>query len=526
LGSALQKKLDAAVQHHRQNELAEAERLYRQVLAKDRGHPGASHLLGALLLQQGRNADAVALIRDAIARAPDHPLLAANLGEAYRRIGDRANAIANLGRAVALQPTLAEAHHNLGLALHTASRLEDAAASYRRAIALRPGMLPSLTMLARALRTLEQVDESLAAWARALEVDGTCAEAHDGMGGVLLDQGRIDDAIASFRRAVELRPQDPVAHGHLVYTLGLRPGESSSSIVAEATCWRERHAHVPRGPRPYANDRDPKRRLRVGYLSPDFRNHSHSLFLLPLFEHHDRRQVEVCAYSLVQRPDEFTERTRALVDRFRDASTLDDAVLVEAIRADGIDVLVDVTMHLAGNRLVALSDKPAPVQVIWLAYPGTTGLDAIDYRITDPYLDPPDVDSGANHTEQPIRLPETFWCYAPLTDEPKVGPLPAHEGGRITFGSLNNFNRTNAEVFALWSSVLRAVDGSRMILFAWPGEARRRARDAFERGGIDPDRLEFVGFQPRGDYLRVYHRIDVCLDTVPHSGGTTSLDAF
>jgi predicted O-linked N-acetylglucosamine transferase (SPINDLY family) len=526
-GPDSRRTFEKAIALHRQNEHTKAEKLYRRVLAEDSGHPGASHLLSALLLEQGRNEEAARLLRRALSDRPGEAVLHANLGEALRRLGEIASATTSLRRAIALQPALAEAHYTLGLVMSSIQHPEDAIEAYRRAVLLKPGLLAAHRMLAVTLRDLERVDEAGMAWARALELDSTCAEGHDGLGAVLLQQGRIDDAIESFRKAIACDATHRAAHSHLVYALGLDPRADAPSILAEAIRWSERHtAHLASERLTHGNDRSPGRRLRVGYLSPDFRNHSHSLFLLPLFEHHDRTAVEVFAYSLVRHPDEFTERTRTLVDHFREVSAASDAELVAAIRGDGIDVLFDVTMHLAENRLCALARKPAPIQIAWLAYPGTTGLDAIDYRITDVFLDPPHADTARAYSERSLSLPETFWCYDPFDRQTAVAALPALDNGHVTFGCLNNFNRTNDEVFALWSRVLREVDGSRMVVFAWPGESRQRALDAFARGGIAAERLDFVGFRPRSEYFHVYDRIDVCLDTVPHNAGTTSLDAF
>jgi predicted O-linked N-acetylglucosamine transferase (SPINDLY family) len=526
--SALQSKLEAGIRHHRQNELEQAERQYRLVLAKDGGHHVALLLLGALLLQEQRNDEAVGLLRQGVARAPDHANLFVNLGEAYRRLEDWENAAASLRRAIALQPGLAEAHYNLALVFESMGRPGEAVDHFRSAILLKPS-LPHLAYmkLAIALRQIDKIDESLSAWSRAAELDPGSAEAHTGRGTLLLDQGRVDEALASFRRALELRPDDCLVHSHIVYGLGLTPDSDAAAIKAEAVRWREEHASACASRRrAHENDRDAERRLRVGYLSPDFQHHSHTLFFLPLFRNLDRRAVEVFAYSLADRHDEFTAQIRATVDDFRDVSTLSDPDLVEAIRRDRIDVLVDVTMHLQGNRLRALAEKPAPVQVTWLAYPGTTGLDAIDYRLTDVFLDPPGTDVDSWYTERSFRLPETFWCYDPLVHEPEPSPLPALQRGRVTFGCLSGPTKRNARVIALWSRVLRAVEGSRMIVLAWPGDSRKIVHDAFAREGVDPGRIEFVEFRDRSNYFRVYHDIDIGLDTVPHNGGTTSLDSY
>jgi len=515
------------MQHHRDKDIATAEKLYRQILTKDPNHLVTLHLLGSVLLETGRNEDAIEVLLRAIGRAPEQAVLFANLGEAYRRLGQVAQAMASLHRAVSLNPGLAEAHYTLGLTLYGEGRLDDAIGCFKAALALKPGLLAAHMSLAGALSRAHRLDEARDACERALQIDPSFAGAYNELGVVLKEQGRIEEAIASFRRALGCQPDDRIAHSNLVFALSWDPTQDARSVVQEAIRWSE-HQVGPRTAvvRPHTNDRDPDRRLRVGYVSPDFREHCQALFFVPLLEHHDRRAVEVFCYSFVASPDEWTRRIRGRSDEFRDIRSLTDAEASEAIRGDRIDLLVDLTMHMGDNRLLLFASKPAPVQLAWLAYPGTTGLETMDYRITDVFLDPPEIDVSGWYTEHSVRLPDSFWCYDPLTQVPEVNAPPALRNQRITFGCLNNFGKTNGEVFALWARVLAAVEGARMVVLAYPGESRARARDAFSRAGVDPDRIEFVGYQPRAEYLSVYQRIDICLDTFPVNGHTTSLDAF
>ena len=493
---AMQKKIARAMQYQRDNDLARAEELYRQVLAKDRNHLVGLHLLSALLMQMGRNEQALELLRRAVARAPEQAIFFANLGEAYRRLDNAVESRASLLRALALKPDLAEAHYTLGMVHHALGLLDEALACFRRAASLKPGL----------------------------------ADAHNQAGIVLKEQGRVDEALGAFRRALATQRDHRVAHSNLVFLRSWHPAADAASIVREAIGWSEQQM----GPEPPAypshdHDRDPDRRLRVGFVSPDFREHCQALFLIPLLQHHDRRTIEVFCYSFVEHPDAVTERIRGYADAFRDIRALSDSAAADVIVADRVDVLVDLTMHMGNNRMSLFARKPAPVQVAWLAYPGTTGLKAMDYRITDVYLDPPETDVTSSYTEASVRLPDSFWCYDPRTAVPEVNALPARrEGhdGSVTFGCLNNFGKTNADVFALWSRVLGAVAGSRLILLAPPGESRTRTRSAFASAGFDAGRIEFVDFQPRGEYLSTYHRIDVSLDTFPVNGHTTSLDSF
>jgi predicted O-linked N-acetylglucosamine transferase (SPINDLY family) len=304
------------------------------------------------------------------------------------------------------------------------------------------------------------------------------------------------------------------------------PGWDAARLHAEARAWAKLHAEPLRPHRrPHDNDRDPARRLRVGYVSPDFRGHAIGQYVMPLLKHHDPAAVEVYLYSSVERPDFATETYRAMAgDRFRDIRRLDDPSAAELVRRDRIDVLVDLAVHGAGNRLRIFACKPAPVQVTWVGYAGTTGLDAVDYRITDRYFDPPGTDLGV-YTEASLHLP-TFWCYDPLEDagEVQVGPLPALAAGAVTFGCLGSPRKLHAGVLALWARVLAAVPGARLYIYL-EEHAREAARQVFAAAGVDPARLEFGGRVSRREYLERHHRIDIMLDTFPFAGGTTSLDA-
>jgi predicted O-linked N-acetylglucosamine transferase (SPINDLY family) len=227
----------------------------------------------------------------------------------------------------------------------------------------------------------------------------------------------------------------------------------------------------------------------------------------------------------VAQPDAYTERLRECADCWRETAGWNDEEVARQVRADGIDVLVDLTMHMSNGRPLLLVRRPAPVQVAYLAYPGTTGLSAVDYRLTDPYLDPPG-ETDADYVEHSIRLPETFWCYDPLADRPVPNPLPAIRDGRITFGCLNNFCKVTDGTLALWSRVLEVVEGSRLVLLAPPGEHRVRVLERFRTAKIDTGRIEFVEHRQRARYLELYHRIDMSLDTLPYNGHTTSLDSL
>jgi len=540
--------------------LDEAARLLERAIERSPDNPAFHSNLGEIYRRLGRNDEAVQALLTALSQKPDLPEPAFNLGLALRALGEAEMALfcferaadfkydsfpvqyalatalrlrGNLDRAVghfqcalALNPKSIEATIDLGNVLQSLGRTDAAIAVFRRAIDVNPNLALAHNNLGSAWLDKFELDEATLCFRRALEIDPSFSPAHNNLANVMKDHARLDEAISGFRRAVECAPDDYQVHSNLVYTLSFHPEYDAQAILSEAKSWCRQHAdRFASEAKPHTNERSPDRRLRIGYVSPDFRDHCQSFFTIPLLSHHDRRAFEIFCYSSVPNADGVTERLRGHADQWRDIASLDDAAGAERIRRDEIDILVDLTMHMAKGRLPLFARKPAPLQIAWLAYPGTTGLSTIDYRITDPFLDPAESGRDDAYAERSLRLPDTFWCYDPLGG-PEVSVLPALTRGHMTFGCLNNFCKTNRRVFELWARVLRAVPDSRLFLLAPSAEPRREIQRFFQDAGVDPKRLHFVGRRPRLAYLSHYHRIDVCLDTFPYNGHTTSLDAL
>ena len=486
----------------------------------------AHNNLGVAFKDQGKLDQAVACCRRALELAPNYAEAHNNLGVALKEQGKLDEAIGCYRRAWKLKPDYAEVHSNLGNALKDQGKLEEAVACHRRALVLKPDSAEVHGNLGNALKKQGKLDEALACCRRALELKPDHAEAHSNLGAAFKDQAKLEEALACFRRALELKPDYAEAHSNLLYTQIFCPDYDARTLYDEHRRWNERHAApLAKFIGPHGNDRSPGRRLKIGYVSPDFRRHSVAFFTVPLFSAHDHRDFEIVCYADVVRPDDITARLRGYAGAWRSITGLDHQQVAELIRRDGIDILVDLTMHMARNRLLVFARKPAPVQACWLAYPGTTGLSAIDYRLTDPHLDPPDLFDRC-YSEQSIRLPDCFWCYDPLESEPAVNALPALDKGHVTFGCLNNFCKINPLVLRLWAGVLRAVDRSRLVILAGEGVHRRQALDLLAAEGLGRDRVTFVAHQPRPRYLGYYHGIDIGLDTLPYNGHTTSLDSL
>jgi protein O-GlcNAc transferase len=490
----LPEAFEFAVQHHRAGQLADAEALYRQILSAQPHHADALHMLGVIAHQAGRHDLAVELILKAIVLNPINAAAHSNLGEVYRALGRIDDAITHYRHAIRLQPNYPQAHNNLGNALMDRKQLDEAAIAFRRALAIRPDY----------------------------------PDAHTNLGIALARLGELDNALAAFRRAIHLQPDHPLAHSYLIYTLHFHPGHSVTSIAEERQRWnRQFSAPLKRFILPHANDLAAAGRLRIGYVSPDFRDHVVGRNLLPLFRCHDRGQFEILCYSGVLRPDRFTDEFRGLADQWRGTVGVGEEALAEIIRRDKVDILVDLTQHMTGNRLSVFARKPAPVQVSFACYPESTGLETIEYRISDRRLEAEAVSAnqGIGNKER-VHLIDSYWCYDPCGLELEVNELPARNSGRVTFGCLNNFSKINGPVLALYARVLSSVADSRLILMAGLGSQRQRTVEALEREGVETHRLEFVEHQPRRGYLALYHRIDIVLDSFPYNGHTTSLDAL
>lgn len=470
---------------------------------------------------------AIAAYRHAIALEPLSPQSHNNLGICLGALGRFDEAISCFRHALKLFPGYSEAHNNLGNVLKAAGRGHEAIFAYRSAVELRPDDAAVWNNLGCALLSQGDVDEALTVLRRAIDLQPDFAEAYDNLGSVLKERAELDAALAAYRRALDLRPDCQETHSNYLYTLNFHPGYSREQIYREHKRWNAAYAAPLRSGNPaYSNDLSCTRRLRVGYVAPDFREHCQSMFTLPLFSHHDHNDFEVIAYSSVAARDGVTEQLRGYCDGWRDILSLTDQAAADLIREDKIDILVDLTLHMARNRLFVFARKPAPVQVSWLGYPGTTGLTAMDYRLTDPYLDPPSEANDACYSERTVRLPDTFWCYDPRASEPAVKDLPSSQNRYITFGCLNNFCKVSDPSLRLWAAVMRSISGSKLILLAPGGGARERVLGLLKAEGIEGDRVEFVERRPRSHYLALYHRIDLGLDTIPYNGHTTTLDSL
>ncbi|HEY8751277.1 MAG TPA: tetratricopeptide repeat protein [Tepidisphaeraceae bacterium] len=554
-----QKSYEQAMQHLRAGRPADAEAAFQKVLGTDprhlqsllglaqifyqTGRPGPAvdalrkaaaidprnadlqSNLGTVLSATGQIDEAIAAFAQAISLAPNIGSFYSNLGNALQSRGQYEQAVEAYRRAIALQPMSADAHNNLGTAYIHLDRKDDAIPEFRQALTLRPSFAQAMNNLGTVLCEKGVLDEAIQCCKRALELDPDLLGVYRNLGNSYRDAGQLDEAIAAYRKA-SARKNEPAAMDDLFIALLLHPHLTREQVWNEHVIWNREYAMLL-APRQlaFANTPDPHRKIRVGYVSPDFSEHPVGRFFLPLIVNHDRSRFEIYCYDETRRPDLLTEEAKKHADVWRRTMALRDDQLARVITDDRIDVLVDLTMHTKRNRLLVFARKPAPVQTTFLAYPGTTGLTAMDYRITDPYLDPPDADQQF-YSETSIRLPSSYWCYQPHRLAPPVNPLPAITRGEVTFGCLNLFGKMNAPVFELWTRILNAEPRSRIVIYCFEGSQRDRTIRFFAERGIDRSRIELVVRTSPAEYFLRYHQIDIALDTSPFPGGTTTCDSL
>ncbi len=499
---------------------AEAARIRPDFLAAQLGQ-------ASMLYAQGKNDEAAARFKQLVEQYPNNAQLHCAQGAGLQWVGDLEAAVTHYRRAMELAPHHAEVHYNLAAALREFGRDLDAIAEYEAAVKINPRMAVAWANLSNTLLGIVRPDEAAAAARNAVALQPRSSKAAGSLASALQLQGDMDGAIDAFRQAVAIDPHDSGNHSNLLYTLNFHPGYDDATLFAEHRNWAVQHAEpLTAMAAPHGNDRQPERRLRVGYVSAHFRNHAVAYFSEPLLAAHDKAQTEVFCYADLRQSDDTTARFRSYATAWRDTSRLAHDQMAELIREDGVDILVDLAGHIGGNRLPVFARKPAPVQVTYLGYQNTTGMSAMDYRLTDAHADPPGT-TDPWYTERLARLPGAFFCFRPPEPSPPVGPLPAERRGQITFASLNHVLKLRPENFRVWSRILARVTNSRLLLLAYsPGVLERSVRDLLAAEGIDPSRIDVVNKRPRQEYLQMHNEVDVALDTFPFNGHTTVCDAL
>ena len=484
----------AAQSQYELGNFREAETLVDLVILLDEHHANATFLAGAIAARTNRPELAYDLISIALYREPKNALFFSGLSTVLSNRGDHDGAISALEKALELDPELAMAHANIAGVYQRRFRYGDALWHAETAIGLEP----------------------------------TNAGAHSNRGSALLALGRLGEAVDAFDHALALDPTKIFAASNRLFTKLYSADVSPEEYTADAIEFGRRFADPLLRRRAFANDRDPDRQLRIGFVSGDFCNHALVRFFEPYLRAIDRCGSAALAYMSHAGEDRVSERLRPLFDMWRNIAGLDDDEAADLIERDAIDILVDLSGHSAGNRLLMFARKPAPIQVTWIGHPGTTGLNAIDYRLTDAGTDPVGL-AEPLHSEQLWRLPRVTATYMGVDDLPPVRDrAPFEDAGYITFGCFNRLTKVSHGALQTWARILTVVPDARLFIVATDigsPEVRRVVEERLASSGMPLDR---VIFQPRvnSGYHDLYHQVDIALDPYPYNGGTTSFDTL
>ena len=502
--------------------------LVRRAISADPNNGDYHFSLATVLVSTGKPADAIPSFKEAIRIRPDLPEWRRHLTAALQAVGRTDEAIATSITGPGQSPTDAQTFLDLGTTFHQLGRLHEAEAAFGEAVRLAPGM-----GLAHAQLATVQIDqgrpvEAEAAARQATRSGPELADSWFALASSLSGQARHVEAVECLWKTLERRPDLEVAWNLLLLSMNYADCWSAEEIYAAHVRWGERLVCSPRQ-LIEPSHKSPGHRVRIGYLSPDYRQHPIAFFIEAPLRHHDRTRYEIFCYHTDGRVDPMTRRLKALADHWRWMVAPSEQALEQVIREDGIDILVELSGHTEGHQLGVLARRVAPVQVTYLGYPNTTGLAAVDYRVTDARADPPG-QADRVHVEKLVRLPQAFLCYAPPENVGDVSPSPERRNGFITFGSFNNFAKLSPTVIGLWAKILAAVPGSRLMIKTQglqdPG-LRALFVSLVERAGVDRQRVSIVNpTQSHREHMDAYAQMDISLDTFPYHGTTTTLDAL
>ena len=519
-------------------QLEEAGTLYAEICQKDRTDVEAWSTFGLINLHLRRYKEAEDCWQHQLSLNPQAVDALLNLAGIYTRQGkfqQKINhfldqAIQHCRQAIRMQPGYFEAHYYLGNALRLREKYQEAANAYRQALRLQQQHAGALLNLGVALRKLGLYSDAIDCYQEILKINPNATDASNNLGSAYLAMGLLDEAITHRRQFLQRQPNYILGRSNLLYALNNSPAIFPEEMFQEHLRWGELAIGKNRPTPAHTNRPDKERRLRVGYVSPDFGGpHSVTYFIESLLANHDRERFEIFAYAEVVFPDATTERLQKLCDHWYITHDKSDDEVAQEIQKDNVDILVDLAGHTASSRLAVFARKPAPVQVSYLGYPNTTGLRTVDYRLTDAWADPPGCTENY-YVEKLVRLPDGFLCYTPPADAPAVSDPPREKNGYVTFGSFNTLTKTTPQVVSLWAEIMNRLPGSRLVLKSLAlsdAKVKDRYWRLFEKQNVEPSRVTLLGhISDRSQHLAQYREIDIALDSFPYNGTTTTCESL
>ena len=512
---------------HALGQTAEAEMAYRQAIALDATVAAPMLHYADLLRETRRERQAITIYQAALLLEPDNIDTRNNLGMALQADGQLEDALAAFRQVEVLAPNNTVTHSNIAAVLNDMGQREAALESCRRAVKLGPKSPAAHVNLGTCLMEMGRLSEAVSSFETVVKLDPHHRRAHVNISATLTRLGRVDQAIVHARKALKINPDWDELHSNLLFYLTHSQDIDAAALFAEHVRYADHFEAPLRASWPvHTNPRDPERGLRIGFVSADLYNHAVAHFITPILEHLALSpRLEIVIYANSFHDDHVSRHLHGMASIWRQVEKLTHAELAQLITSDAIDILIDLSGHTGFNRLPAFARKPAPLQLTWIGYPGSTGLQAMDYFLVDRYYAPPGL-LDDQFTEKLLRLPASA-VFLPSPEAPDVNPTPALDNGYVTFGSFNRASKLSREVIARWSTLLRALPDAKMVVAGMPNDQTSDMFLAwFKREGIASNRLTFFAHTNSRDYLALHHLVDVCLDTSPYNGGTTTLHAL
>jgi protein O-GlcNAc transferase len=511
-------------------QIEEALAYYKKAIQLDPNYDKAYNNLGIALVEKGDLEEAIRYFHKALWINPNFFDAFSNIGNVLNKKGRFEEAIGYFHKALQINPDFAGAYNNLGVLLLEREQFDKAIICLQKAIKINPNFIAAYNNLGMNFHRQGQLNQAMFYYQKAIDIDPNYSVSYNYMGNALKDKGYLNKAEVFYRRAMQLKPDDYISYEALLMNMNYNAQYDAQTVFCEHARFAKQFAE-PLYPRisSFDNVRITTRRLKIGYVSPDFKKHSVAYFIEPVLSTHDKEGFEIFCYSDVLVPDEKTGLIQKYAHQWRNIVGLSDTQVSDLIHKDGIDILIDLAGHTACNRLLLFARKPAPVQVSWIGYSATTGLLTMDYKIVDNYTDPPGM-TDQYYSEKLIHLPKSFLCYLPNKNSPKVGELPIFTIKRITFGSFNNLSKVSPEIINIWVEILKSLPNPHLIMKAKSfadSTTRQEVMAIFEQKGISAEHIELLSWVPNErEHLQLYNRIDIGLDTFPYNGTTTTCEAM
>ena len=523
----IEKTFDLAVQNHKKNNFQVAENLYKEVLKINPNHFESIFLLGTLSITIKNFDRAIQLLNQAILIQPNHAQSHSNLGVVFRELGEVQKAMSCYEKAINIQPNYADAHNNLGVVFNKLGEDQKAISCYQKAISIQPNYADAHYNLGNVLDKLNKHQEAIICYEKVIQINPNYVAAHYNQGNALKELGEFKKAISCYQKAINSKHNYALAYNNMLFTLLYMEKTDSKYYLSKTREFRSSLKPINDDLLlKYQFNIKPKK-LRIGFVSGDFREHPVGFFLLDTLNHLKNNDLELIAYSNSQIEDSLSIKLKSHFTIWHEIVSQSNMDVINKIRKDGIHVLVDLSGHSEKNRLPIFINKPAPVQVSWAGYPGSTGIAEIDYLIGDPFVTPENM--NGHFAEKIFRLPNIWVCFTAPVFDVQISDLPVIKNGYVTFGSFNHLSKINDEVISLWSKILKSIPKSKIFLKTKQlnnSYLKEKIISKFKENGINLNSIILEESSSRSKLLNSYNKVDIALDPFPYSGGVTSLEAI